>query len=114
MRSGRGRGSLWGLEIVFLCTFLLGPGMAAAAEQVLFGPTAVPRTGPITQYTATIVVPPTLTAPYRLHVQNGDGAGHHTILTGTVTLNGSVVVAPWVRGKVGGARLLRVGGGTLP
>lgn len=86
----------WWLPLILTLALWLTPRVTLATDQLLFGPTQVTRAGGLfTQYSATIQVPPTLTAPYRLHVQNGDGAGHHVILAGTVTLNGSVVVAPW-------------------
>src|SRR5512146_944105 len=67
----------------------------AAVEQLFYGPWQIPRTGAVTQVQASIEVPATLTAPYRLHVQNGDGAGSHRILSATVALNGTAVVFPW-------------------
>ena len=48
-----------------------------------------------TQAQANVEIPATVAGPFRLHVQNGDEAGTHRILSATVTLNGTVVVAPW-------------------
>ena len=65
-----------------------------AVEQLFHGPWQVPRTGALTQVQAIIEVPATLMAPYRLHVQNGDGTGAHRVLSATIALNGTVVVFP--------------------
>jgi YD repeat-containing protein len=69
-------------------------GTAHATEEIVFGPHTYTRTaGAPNQFTETITLPPTLTAPFRLHVQNGDTAGHHQILGATIRLNGTVVAS---------------------
>jgi uncharacterized protein YjdB len=87
------------LSLLFLSVWLLlacWTGPALAAEQIIFGPTYVTCTvGGPTQFSATIEPPPTLTAPFRLHIQNGAPDGDHWILAATITLNGGLVAAPW-------------------
>ncbi|MBI3722020.1 MAG: hypothetical protein HY248_05655, partial [Fimbriimonas ginsengisoli] len=68
---------------------------AHAAEQVIFGPTQYVRTsGPPNQFTEDIAVPPTLSAPFRLHVQNGNSDGTLRISSATIVLNGVQVAGP--------------------
>ena len=87
------------LSLPFLSVWLLlacWTGPVVAAEQIIFGPTQVTRTaGGPTQFSATIELPPTLTAPFRFHIQNGAPDGDHWILAATITLNGAMVAAPW-------------------
>jgi hypothetical protein len=75
--------------------FLGVAGAAPGAEHLLVGPTQYTRTsGPPNQFSETIVLPPTLTAPFRLHVQNGSPDGSHRISSATIRLNGTQVAGP--------------------
>ena len=59
----------------------------------IFGPVQYNRTtGPPNQYTATFLLPASVSAPFQLQVQNGDGNGGHRISSGTITINGVQVV----------------------
>jgi hypothetical protein len=83
------------LAILLLAALSAGPMPALAAEEILFGPTQYVRTaGPPNQFSETIALPPTLTAPFRLHVQNGTSDGNHRVSSATITLNGTQVVGP--------------------
>ncbi len=87
----------WGRTMLgVLLLGLLGlPAPLLASEQVIFGPTQYTRTsGPPNQFRETIALPPTLTAPFRLHVQNGGADGSHRTSSATITLNGAQVASP--------------------
>ena len=66
---------------------------AALRELPFFGPQKYVRTtGPKDVYTATINVPPWLTSPFRLHVDNGNANGTNRVSSGTVNINGTDVL----------------------
>lgn len=89
------RGKRWLIAAVAAVASALILGTAQAAEQVLFGPQQYTRTaGPPNQFTETIALPPTLVAPFRLHVQNGDPDGSNRVSSATLTLNGTQVAGP--------------------
>ncbi len=95
MGSGRGRMRRWwiGTGILSLLLGAVVPGRAA--EQVLFGPAQYTRTtGPPNQFSESIALPPILTAPLRLHIQNGNLDGSSRISSATITVNGSQVAGP--------------------
>ena len=92
MRPSRQRWWLFGLAVFVGLAGLVPP--ALPAEKVLFGPHTYTHTGGWpNQFTETITLPPTLTAPFRLHVQNGDPGGRHQVLGATIRLNGTVVAS---------------------
>ena len=88
----------WRRVLVGLAMLLSGVahgGLAPAADQILFGPVTYTRTsGPPTEVLETIARPPTLTAPFRLQIQNGDPDGSHRLSSATITLNGTPVAGP--------------------
>ncbi len=81
-----------------LAVLLLALGAArpaAATEQPVFGPQQYTRTaGPPNQFTDNFPLPPTLAAPFRLHVQNGNPDGSNRISSATITLNGTQAAGP--------------------
>jgi hypothetical protein len=83
----------WGLLLGILGLLASLAPPALAAEQLFWGPTVITKpTGPPVAFQATVTVPPTLTAPFRLHIQNGDAEGNHRSLFGAVVrINGTVV-----------------------
>ncbi len=93
MKSQRAVRWLHGIAVLWALVSLASP--SPAAEQVLFGPSQYTRTaGPPNQFLETIPLPPTLTAPFRLHIENGNADGTHRISSATITLNGIQVVGP--------------------
>lgn len=83
------------LAVVLLAFLIASAVPAMAAEEGLFGPTTYTRTsGPPNQFSETIALPPTLTAPFRLQVQNGNPDGTNRVSSATITLNGTAVVTP--------------------
>lgn len=67
----------------------------AFAQTVLFGPTQYTRTaGPPNQFTNTFTLPTGATAPYTLHVVNGNPNGTNRISSATVKLNGAQILGP--------------------
>ncbi|HSB81584.1 MAG TPA: hypothetical protein VLM91_22625 [Candidatus Methylomirabilis sp.] len=67
MRSRRSVG--WLLGLVVLATITGLGSTSQAAEEVIFGPAQYIRTsGPPNQFMETVSVPPTLAAPFRLHI----------------------------------------------
>jgi hypothetical protein len=61
-----------------LAVAVLAPAPTQAAEEVLFGPARYTTpAGPSQPFRETILLPPTLTAPFRLHVENGNPDGTH-------------------------------------
>jgi len=67
----------------------------AFAQTVLFGPKQYTRTaGPPNQFTDTFTLPSGTTAPYTLHVLNGNANGTNRISSATVKLNGLQIVSP--------------------
>ncbi|MFO0700347.1 MAG: hypothetical protein U0236_14070 [Nitrospira sp.] len=83
------RPALYALTLV-----LLGPDLASA-QTVLFGPKTYTRTaGPPNQFTDTFTLPAGTTAPYTLHVVNGNTNGTNRISSATVKLNGTQILGP--------------------
>lgn len=67
----------------------------AFAQSVLFGPKQYTRTaGPPNQFTDTFTLPAGTTAPYTLHVVNGNANGTNRISSATVKLNGTKILDP--------------------
>lgn len=65
------------------------------AQSVLFGPKQYTRTaGPPNQFTDTFTLPAGTTAPYTLHVVNGNPDGTNRISSATVKLNGTQILSP--------------------
>jgi Bacterial Ig-like domain (group 2) len=65
------------------------------AQTVLFGPKQYTRTaGPPNQFTDTFTLPAGTTAPYTLHVVNGNANGTNRISSATVKLNGTEILGP--------------------
>jgi hypothetical protein len=92
------RGSTPWLGLLF---FVVGLGsvLAAsgvlAAEQVIFGPAQYTRTsGAPNDFTETFVLPPTLTGPFRLHVQNGTPEGLNRLSSASLWVNASEAAGP--------------------
>ncbi len=78
-----GFGLVWALPVISRTT----------PDQLIFGPKQYLRTtGSSNQNTDTFTVPTSVGAPFLLHIANGDAKGSHRILSGTITLNGVVVV----------------------
>ena len=78
---------------------LLAMGLAltapAFAQTVLFGPKTYTRTaGPPNQFTDTFTLPAGTTAPYTLHIVNGNANGTNRISSATVKLNGVEILDP--------------------
>ncbi|HSB68694.1 MAG TPA: hypothetical protein VLT62_05125 [Candidatus Methylomirabilis sp.] len=90
--------TLWMVEvsILLLCAGLgQGGGLAYAAEEVLFGPRQYTRTsGPPNQFMETMALPLTLTAPFRVHVQNGHPDGTQRVSSAKLWVNGTEVTGP--------------------
>jgi len=85
----------WWLPLILTLALGLTPRVALATDQLLFGPTQYTRTsGPPNQFMETIPLPPTLAAPFRLHIQNGNPDGSHRLSSATITLNGTQVAGP--------------------
>ena len=92
--SGR-RGRRWLIGMVAALAVTLTLGTALATEEGLFGPKQYTRSsGPPNQFLETIPLPPTLTSPFRLHVQNGNPDGTNRISSAMITLNGTQVAGP--------------------
>ena len=67
----------------------------AFAQTVLFGPNQYTRTaGPPNQFTDTFTLPSGTTAPYTLHVLNGNANGTNRISSATIKLNGLQIAGP--------------------
>lgn len=65
------------------------------SQQVIFGPTQYLRTaGPPNQYTDTVSLPAGATAPFLLHIVNGNPNGTNRVSSAHVTRNGTEVVGP--------------------
>ncbi|MEK6804385.1 MAG: LamG-like jellyroll fold domain-containing protein, partial [Nitrospirota bacterium] len=65
------------------------------AQTVLFGPQQYTRTaGPPNQSTDTFTLPTGTTAPYTLHIVNGNANGTNRISSARVTLNGTEIAGP--------------------
>jgi hypothetical protein len=84
---------------VGLCLVLLALAGAvtpvSATEEVIFGPAQYTRTGGSPdQFMETIALPPTLAAPFRLHVQNGNPDGTYRVSGATIMMNGTQIAGP--------------------
>lgn len=81
--------SLRGLLLSLAC--LLALLLAVAQSQpVIFGPTQFLRTaGPPNQFTDMFPLPAGATAPFLLHIVNGNPNGTNRVSSARVTLNGS-------------------------
>lgn len=88
--------------LLLLAALFLSAHPASAATQTLLGPEQFTRTtGSTTVYTRSVTVPPTVVAPYTLHVVNGNpnNAGNRVAIedavsSGQVLINGVQVIAP--------------------
>lgn len=82
--------------VVMLClAFVLVHQEIVQAQTVLFGPKQYTRTaGPPNIFTDTFTLPAGTTAPYTLHVVNGNTNGTNRISSATVTLNGAQILGP--------------------
>ncbi len=93
MQPDQHRGWLFWLAVLVGVASLAPP--ALASEQVIFGPATYNCTGgPPSQFQETITLPPTLTSPFRLHVQNGNPDGTNRITSGSITLNSTQIAGP--------------------
>jgi RHS repeat-associated protein len=79
-----------------LClAFVLVHQEIVQAQTVLFGPKQYIRTaGPPNQFIDTFTLPAGTTAPYTLHVVNGNANGTNRVSSGRVTLNGTEIIGP--------------------
>ena len=77
-----------------LVLLLLGADLTSA-QTILFGPKTYTRTaGPPNQFTETFTLPAGTTAPYTLHVINGNANGTNRVSSATVQLNGTQILGP--------------------
>lgn len=84
-------------HVTFLMVLAMGLALTAPAfaQTVLFGPKQYTRTaGPPNQFTDTFTLPAGTTAPYTLHVVNGNANGTNRISSATVKLNGVQIAGP--------------------
>ncbi|HEY7675617.1 MAG TPA: hypothetical protein VIG69_00995, partial [Candidatus Methylomirabilis sp.] len=87
--TSRGAGCGLLAATLFVVGLATNVSSALAAEQVILGPGQYARTaGPPNQYTDSFTLPPTLMAPFRLHVQNGNPDGTCRLSSATIDLNG--------------------------
>ena len=83
------------LTTLSVLVMLLALTAPAFAQTVLFGPKTYTRTvGPPNQFTDTFTLPAGTTAPYTLHVVNGNTNGTNRISSATVTLNSAQILGP--------------------
>ena len=81
--------------VMGLCFLGLGLAASASAQTVLFGPTQYQRTaGPPNQFAGTFTLPAGATAPYTLHVVNGNADGTNRVSSATIKLNGTQILGP--------------------
>ncbi|MEK6762394.1 MAG: carboxypeptidase regulatory-like domain-containing protein [Nitrospirota bacterium] len=83
--------------LISLTVLVMGLALTvpAFAQTVLFGPKQYTRTaGPPNQFTDTFTLPSGTTAPYTLHVVNGNANGTNRISSATVKLNGVEILDP--------------------
>ena len=72
----------------------LGVGVLQA-QMVLFGPTTYTRTaGAPNQFADTFTLPAGTTAPYTIHIVNGNADGTKRVSSGTIKLNGIQIARP--------------------
>ena len=80
------------LSVLVMLLAFTGP---AFAQTVLFGPKQYQRTaGPPNTYTDTFTLPSGTTAPYTLHIVNGNANGTNRVSSATITLSGTQIVGP--------------------
>jgi RHS repeat-associated protein len=93
--NGRPTRRSW-VAVMMLClAFVLVNQEIVQAQTVLFGPKTYTRTaGPPNQFTDTFAKPAGTTAPYTLHVVNGNANGTNRISSATVKLNGLQIAGP--------------------
>ena len=85
----------WVAAVMLCLAFVLVNQEIVQAQTVLFGPKTYTRTaGPPNQFTDTFTLPAGTTAPYTLHIVNGNANGTNRISSATVTLNGTQILGP--------------------
>ena len=83
------------LSVLTVLTIMLALTVPAFAQTVLFGPKQYTRTaGPPNQSTDTFTLPTGATAPYTLHVVNGNANGTNRTSSARVKLNGVEILGP--------------------
>lgn len=83
------------MACLLACIGTAGVAHAQTPDQALFGPKQYLRTsGPPNQYTDTLTLPAGATAPFLLHIVNGNADGTNRVSSATVTLNGSQIAGP--------------------
>ena len=83
------------LSVLTVMTIMLALTVPAFAQTVLFGPKTYTRTaGPPNSFTDTFTLPAGTTAPYTLHVVNGNANGTNRISSATIKLNGVEILDP--------------------
>ncbi|MBP8116176.1 MAG: IPT/TIG domain-containing protein [Nitrospira sp.] len=81
--------------VVLALAFTLVTSLPLHAQTVLFGPTQYTRTaGPPNQFTATFALSAGTTAPYTIHIVNGNADGTKRISSATIKVNGLQVAGP--------------------
>jgi hypothetical protein len=83
--------------LISFTVLVLGLALTAPvfAQTVLFGPQQYTRTaGTPNQFTDTFTLPPGTTAPYTLHIVNGNANGTNRISSATVKLNVTQILDP--------------------
>src|SRR5438132_2208403 len=64
-------------------------------DQLIFGPKQYVRaTGAPVTVTDSFTVPPSIGAPFLLHLVNGDASGAHRVTSATIVLNGVQIAGP--------------------
>ncbi|MCC6964953.1 MAG: hypothetical protein IT391_01545, partial [Nitrospira sp.] len=93
--NGRSTRRSWVAVVILCLAFVLVNQEVVQAQTVLFGPKTYTRTaGPPNQFTDTFTLPAGATAPYTLHVVNGNANGTNRISSATVQLNGTQILGP--------------------
>jgi len=83
------------LTILTVLAGLLALTSPVFAQTVLFGPKSYTRTaGPPNSFTDQFTLPAGATAPYTLHLVNGNANGTNRISSATVKLNGTQILGP--------------------
>ncbi|HRB81419.1 MAG TPA: DUF6531 domain-containing protein, partial [Nitrospira sp.] len=92
---GRCERMLRAVGVVLALAFTLVASLPLHAQTVLFGPIQYTRTaGPPDQFTATFALPTGTTAPYTIHIVNGNADGTKRVSSGTIKLNGIQIAGP--------------------
>ncbi len=93
--NARPTGRSWVAAVMLCLVCVFVHQEIVQAQTVLFGPKQYTRTaGPPNQFTDTFTLPAGTTAPYTLHVVNGNTNGTNRISSATVTLNGTQILGP--------------------